>query len=195
MGILLNGNKPSKIIYNGAESSLYYNGSKIWPEETEFVPYVTIGTQQWSTVYVDQTLSGVTPYRKKKVHDILIGFYQYSELAWVVFPDGWRLATYNDINTLKTYLVNNGYNGSAVISTLDGGTDIYGLNLFLVGHFMKSNLTASDVATICMESSNSNDQRVYGLRVNSSSIASNIYSGSSTTLPVYSCFRLVRDVA
>lgn len=33
MGILLNGNKPSKIIYNGAESSLYFNGSKIWPEE------------------------------------------------------------------------------------------------------------------------------------------------------------------
>jgi hypothetical protein len=32
MGILLNGNKPSKIIYNGAESALYFNGSKIWPE-------------------------------------------------------------------------------------------------------------------------------------------------------------------
>ena len=33
MGIILNGSKPSKIIYNGAESSLYFNGSKIWPEE------------------------------------------------------------------------------------------------------------------------------------------------------------------
>lgn len=32
MGIILNGSKPSKIIYNGAESTLYFNGSKIWPE-------------------------------------------------------------------------------------------------------------------------------------------------------------------
>jgi surface protein len=32
MGIILNGSKPSKIIYNGAESALYFNGSKIWPE-------------------------------------------------------------------------------------------------------------------------------------------------------------------
>lgn len=38
MGILLNGNKPSKIIYNGAESSLYFNGSKIWPEGDPYNP-------------------------------------------------------------------------------------------------------------------------------------------------------------
>jgi surface protein len=32
MGLILNGNAPNKIIYNGAEVSLYFNGSKIWPE-------------------------------------------------------------------------------------------------------------------------------------------------------------------
>lgn len=31
MGLILNGNAPSKMIYNGAEVSLYFNGSKIWP--------------------------------------------------------------------------------------------------------------------------------------------------------------------
>ena len=32
MGLILNGNAPSKMLYNGAEVSLYFNGSKIWPE-------------------------------------------------------------------------------------------------------------------------------------------------------------------
>ena len=31
MGLILNGNEPNKILYNGAEVSLYFNGSKIWP--------------------------------------------------------------------------------------------------------------------------------------------------------------------
>lgn len=39
MGIILNGSKPSKIIYNGAEPSLYFNGSKIWPEAANLPPY------------------------------------------------------------------------------------------------------------------------------------------------------------
>lgn len=38
MGLIFNGNKPSKIIYNGAESSLYFNGSKIWPESDPYNP-------------------------------------------------------------------------------------------------------------------------------------------------------------
>lgn len=31
MGLILNGNEPNKILYNGAGVSLYFNGSKIWP--------------------------------------------------------------------------------------------------------------------------------------------------------------------
>lgn len=37
MGLILNGNAPSKMLYNGAEVSLYFNGSKIWPETID--PY------------------------------------------------------------------------------------------------------------------------------------------------------------
>ena len=37
MGLILNGNTPNKILYNGAEVSLYFNGSKIWPETVD--PY------------------------------------------------------------------------------------------------------------------------------------------------------------
>ena len=32
MGIILNGNTPTHIMYNGTEATLYYNGVKIWPE-------------------------------------------------------------------------------------------------------------------------------------------------------------------
>ena len=45
MGLILNGNAPSKILYNGAEVSLYFNGSKIWPDITPVLDEVTIGTQ------------------------------------------------------------------------------------------------------------------------------------------------------
>jgi len=38
MGLILNGNAPSKIIYNGVEVSLYFNGSKIWPEGDPYNP-------------------------------------------------------------------------------------------------------------------------------------------------------------
>ena len=37
MGLILNGNAPNKMLYNGAEVSLYFNGSKIWPETID--PY------------------------------------------------------------------------------------------------------------------------------------------------------------
>lgn len=37
MGLILNGNAPNKILYNGSEVSLYFNGSKIWPETID--PY------------------------------------------------------------------------------------------------------------------------------------------------------------
>ena len=38
MGLILNGGSPNKIIYNGAEVSLYFNGSKIWPNGSPTPP-------------------------------------------------------------------------------------------------------------------------------------------------------------
>lgn len=38
MGLILNGNAPNKILYNGAEVSLYFNGSKIWPAGDPYNP-------------------------------------------------------------------------------------------------------------------------------------------------------------
>lgn len=61
MGILLNGNKPSKIIYNGAESSLYYNGSKIWPEEPvegDYTLIITVTTK--AGIFINSLLPKAT---------------------------------------------------------------------------------------------------------------------------------------
>lgn len=38
MGLIINGNAPSKMLYNGAEVSLYFNGTKIWPEVDPYNP-------------------------------------------------------------------------------------------------------------------------------------------------------------
>ena len=38
MGLIINGNAPNKMLYNGAEVSLYFNGSKIWPEGDPYNP-------------------------------------------------------------------------------------------------------------------------------------------------------------
>lgn len=42
MGLILNGNAPSKMLYNGAEVSLYFNGSKIWPVSLGPIPSNTV---------------------------------------------------------------------------------------------------------------------------------------------------------
>lgn len=34
MGIKINGNTPTNIMYNGTEATLYYNGEQIWPERS-----------------------------------------------------------------------------------------------------------------------------------------------------------------
>lgn len=63
MGILLNGNKPSKIIYNGAESSLYFNGSKIWPDDTP------VGPQQYK-FRIESTDNGLITCKYLKCNDV-----------------------------------------------------------------------------------------------------------------------------
>ena len=37
MGIIVNNIKPIRIMFNGVEATLYHNGIKIWPEDTD--PY------------------------------------------------------------------------------------------------------------------------------------------------------------
>lgn len=62
MGLILNGNEPNKILYNGAEVSLYFNGSKIWPDITPVLDEVTIGTQTWMSknLAIDDGQGGIS---------------------------------------------------------------------------------------------------------------------------------------
>lgn len=60
MGIILNNSKPSKILYNGNEISLYLNGIKIWPEAP--VDPLNPLNLPANTVRV-RTSNGKAPYR------------------------------------------------------------------------------------------------------------------------------------
>lgn len=62
MGLILNSNAPSKMLYNGAEVSLYFNGSKIWPINVD--PYNPLGLPP-NTVRV-RTSDGNVPIKSNE---------------------------------------------------------------------------------------------------------------------------------
>lgn len=94
---------------------------------------VLIGNQIWSKFYVDQNFCGVAPKKIKTYHNLNISYYEISQLSSLTFPNNWRLPTRDDINILRTYA---GYidGGKKLISVEDGGTDVYGLNLYITGY-------------------------------------------------------------
>lgn len=108
---------------------------------TPSIPSVQIGNQIWSTVYVDPTISGVQSTHTETLHGQTIHYYTYTQLENVTFPDGWRLPLYDDCTTLSTYYRANNKGVSSIISTLDGGTDEYGLNLYLTGYWRRSSIS------------------------------------------------------
>ena len=59
MGIIVNNIKPIRIMFNGVEATLYHNGIKIWPEDTD--PYNPLNLPP-NTVRV-RTNDGLVPYK------------------------------------------------------------------------------------------------------------------------------------
>ena len=59
MGIIVNNIKPIRIMFNGVEATLYHNGIKIWPEDTD--PYNPLNLPS-NTVRV-RTNDGNVPYK------------------------------------------------------------------------------------------------------------------------------------
>ena len=105
---------------------------------TPSISSVTIGNQIWSTVYVDPTISGVQSEHTETLHGQTIHYYTYAQSQNMTFQDGWRLPTYEDVSTLRSYFYDRGLGGESLISTLDNGTDVYQLNLFITGLWSKS---------------------------------------------------------
>lgn len=160
---------------------------------TPSIPSVTIGNQIWSTVYVDPTISGIQSTHTETLHGQTIHYYTYPQLENVTFPDGWRIPLYDDCTTLSTYYQSNNKVASSIISTLDGGTDDYGLNLYLTGYWRESsrnNITRAYL-TIAPYSGSTKGAIYYILNSNSQSTTSILSSKLNVTATP---FRLVKDV-
>lgn len=160
---------------------------------TPSIPSVTIGNQIWSTVYVDPTISGVQSTHTETLHGQTIHYYTYSQLENVTFPDGWRLPLYDDCTTLSTYFKSNNKDASSIISTLDGGTDEYGLNLYLTGYWKRSSINNNTRAYLTIAPYTDSYMYAISYELGNNSLVKNVilsYNLNVTASP----FRLIKVV-
>lgn len=176
MGILLNGNKPSKIIYNGAESSLYFNGSKIWPESSPILPdEVQIGNQIWKSKNLDindgqgGVYTQTVNYGQGNVTEYYYTWQAATRIANSI--SGYHLPTIAEFNTLYS---NVGSNGNKLRSTYGwttaNGTDDFGFNAVPAGGYQSgSYIQLYKYAFMWTADSKSTDDAYYVYLYNSTS--------------------------
>lgn len=109
-------------------------GGETPPEPS--IPSVRIGNRLWSTVYVNEEMCGVSAITSVSLHNETIYMFRYSDLVNVTFTDNWRIPNMSDYNDLINTV--GASNGLSLISTLDYGTDTYGLNLYYTGMWRSS---------------------------------------------------------
>lgn len=153
---------------------------------------ITIGNQIWSLEYVTPEISGVQSTKQRTLHDKVIHYYSIYELQNITFPDGWRLATKEDMSTLVDYYPMSDVN-TCLISVDDGGTDNYGLNLYLTGLYIDNSLIETERAYVATEITTSSGQSATGLRPTVRGISSYIVTAGSTPI-LYTPFRLIKDI-
>ena len=154
MGIILNGSKPSKIIYNGAESALYFNGSKIWPEVAPKPPetadiggklYIVAEMPDgkiWMCENLDYGSSGVYYNNDESTYGwngMKYGkLYTWDEaVAAANAISGWHLPSADEWDALATAVGGSDTAGTKLKSTTGwdsgNGTDDYGFAAFPAG--------------------------------------------------------------
>ena len=147
MGLILNGNTPNKILYNGAEVSLYFNGSKIWPNVAPVLDEVTIGTQTWKSknLAIDDGQGGIyTQTVNYGQGDVVEYYYTWDAAVRVAASiSGWHLPTAAEWDTLAVTVGGTSIGGTKLKSTYGwtegNGTDDYGFAAFPAGYRNRSN--------------------------------------------------------
>lgn len=135
MGIILNGSKPSKIIYNGAESTLYFNGSKIWPEVAPD-PYNPLSLPPY-TIRVKYKDNSTEPTDKIVRSDCVLNQVSQIPNVWdVTVNDGtytpkesWEKLFYTHYDLIEVVGANT-KGVTSMISTFAGCSSLSSLNLF-----------------------------------------------------------------
>lgn len=155
MGLILNGNAPSKMLYNGAEVSLYFNGSKIWPDGSPTPPTppgpsideVTIGTQTWMSknLAIDDGQGGIYTQTITYGQDTVVEYYYTWEAAVRVAASiaGWHLPSSAEFEVLQTYAGGSNVAGQKLKATYgwgkydshDPGSDTYGFTWRGAGYY------------------------------------------------------------
>jgi len=136
------GNTSISELYVGSTKigSAYLGSTKVYESSQPRPPIpedgVLIGDQIWSKFYVNKDFCGVAPKNTRTYHGLVISYYERSQLSSLTFPDNWRLPNRTDISILKNYV--GVRQGQKLVSVEDGGTDEYGLNLYMTGYLTGS---------------------------------------------------------
>lgn len=141
MSIYLGSNKIKDLYFRSQKiGSIYLGSQKVYSSAivppAPSIPSVQIGNRLWSTVYVDEEMCGLTAVTSITRHDKRIYMFRYSDLVNVTFTDNWRIPNISDYNDLVNTVGAN--NGNSLLSTLEGGTNSYGLNLYWTGMWRNS---------------------------------------------------------
>ena len=199
MGILLNGNKPSKIIYNGAESALYFNGSKIWPEASPAPTFdeVTIGSQTWMSknLAIDDGQGGIATRTLNYGQGNVVEYYYTWDAAVRVASSilGWHLPTTDEWYALAEAVGGSSTAGTKLKSTYgwnsDGnGTDDFGFTIFPAGNEFA--LNGSEARFWAPEEVSSDYAEYIRIRYNRTSLDYSNFRKSN-----YTSIRLIKDAS
>lgn len=142
MGLIYNGSMPKKIIYNGAEVSLYFNGVKVWPDTIPPSDYVTIGSQTWMSknLTINDGLGGIYTQVVDYGQGEVIEYYYTWEAAIRIAStiEGWHLPSIAEWNTLFN-TVGGDIIGSHLKSrygwSSGNGLNTYNFNVFPAGRW------------------------------------------------------------
>lgn len=159
------------------------------------IPSVTIGNQIWSTVYVDPTISGIQSAHTETIHGQTIHYYTYAQTQNMTFGDGWRVPSRDDLSSLRSYFYDMGYGGNSLISTLDGGDDLFGLNLYITGIWNEEGSSlVSEIGAFCTIAYYEYNESIYGFGFRLRN--SNVYGSNINSYLEYRSvpIRLVKDV-
>lgn len=198
MGLILNGNAPNKILYNGAEVSLYFNGSKIWPNAAPVIDEVTIGTQIWmaKNLAIDDGQGGIYTQTVNYGQGTVVEYYYTWEAAVRIAAtiSGWHLPTAIEWNTLAAVVGGTSIAGTKLKSTYGwssgNGDGSYGFAAFPAGRWYSGSFRYLSSIAMFWTATEYSSSAAYGRYFET---GASIYSNDASKTSFAFSVRLIKD--